>query len=63
MQIITKFDIFAAHVYNPSNVVFGREVVLGCLTFELSTNVVQQVSENEVSLYFDATGALLEIIW
>lgn len=57
----TTFDIITTHMVPLSNVVFTEDVIVGCRTSELSTNVVWQVNENEIYLHFVVTGALLEM--
>lgn len=54
----TKFEIVTAHIHHLRNVVLAEEVVVGCLIFELSMDIVRRVSENEVNLQFNATAAL-----
>lgn len=58
----TNFEIVATSIHHLGNKVFAEEVLVGCLTSQLSTNNIQRFSENEVYLHCDATDALLEMI-
>lgn len=58
-----KFETDTEHMHYLSNAVFAEKVLQVCLTSELLTNIVRQVSETENFHYFDLTDALFEMIW
>lgn len=57
-----NFVIVTAHIHRLSNLDFTEEVVVGCLTTELSTNIVRRVSGNKVYLCLDVIASLLEMM-
>lgn len=56
-----KLEVVTARIHHLSNVIFGEEVVVGRLTFELLTNIERRVSENEIYFRFEVKPATLEM--
>lgn len=61
--MMASFDIITAPFLKLTNVFLPEEVIVGCLKFEISTNIVKQIIENEVYLHSQVTPALIEMIW